>query len=57
MSQKIKKNASLKAIREAFQQLLNKKQKKKPDLDQYFGKIQFDVEGLKYQKKVRNEWL
>jgi len=31
--------------------------KRKPiDLDKYAGKIDFGVDGLEYQLKVRNEW-
>lgn len=31
--------------------------KKKPiELDKYFGKINFGVDGLEYQLKIRNEW-
>lgn len=37
---------------------LNKLTKKKTpiDLNKYFGKINFGVDGLEYQLKVRNEW-
>ena len=32
-------------------------QKRKPiDLDKYAGKIDFGIDGLEYQLKVRNEW-
>jgi hypothetical protein len=32
-------------------------QKKKPiDTKKYFGKIDFGVDGLEYQKKIRSEW-
>ncbi|TFF40918.1 hypothetical protein [Mucilaginibacter psychrotolerans] len=31
--------------------------KKEPiDLDNYFGKIDFGVDGLEYQLKIRDEW-
>jgi hypothetical protein len=31
--------------------------KRKPiDLDKYAGKIDFGVDGLEYQLKIRNEW-
>ncbi|MEO7214795.1 hypothetical protein [Mucilaginibacter sp.] len=31
--------------------------KKEPiDLDKYFGKINFGVDGLAYQLKIRDEW-
>ena len=26
------------------------------DLDKYFGKINFGVDGLEYQLKIRSEW-
>lgn len=37
---------------------LNKLDKKKSsiDLNKYFGKINFGMDGLEYQLKVRNEW-
>ncbi|HVW13784.1 MAG TPA: hypothetical protein VHB54_08185 [Mucilaginibacter sp.] len=37
---------------------LHKLTKKKApiNLDKYFGKIDFGVDGLEYQLKVRNDW-
>ena len=35
---------------------LEKKKAKKSNLKSYIGKINFGVEGLSYQKAVRNEW-
>jgi hypothetical protein len=37
---------------------LTKLSKKKASikLDKYFGKIKFDIDGLAYQLKARNEW-
>jgi len=32
------------------------KQKKTIDLSKYFGKVDFGVDGLEYQLKVRDEW-
>lgn len=33
-----------------------KSKRKKIDLNKYFGKVDFGVDGLTYQKKIRNEW-
>jgi len=30
--------------------------RKKIDLNKFFGKVDFGIGGLKYQKKVRDEW-
>jgi len=37
---------------------LTKLSKKKAtiDLNKYFGKVQFEVDGLEYQLKARDEW-
>jgi hypothetical protein len=32
------------------------KKKSTIDLNKYFGKVQFGVDGLEYQIKVRDEW-
>lgn len=32
------------------------KKKASMDLNKYFGKVQFGVDGLEYQIKVRDEW-
>jgi hypothetical protein len=44
--------------RDKLDKELTKLPKKKAsiNLDKYFGKIKFDVDGLDYQLKVRNEW-
>ncbi|NGP90194.1 hypothetical protein [Fodinibius halophilus] len=56
MSIIITKDDSAEKIREAIQQATTKKTQKSINLDKYFGKIDFDEEGLEYQKRVRNEW-
>ncbi|MDR8393391.1 hypothetical protein NC796_19710 [Aliifodinibius sp. S!AR15-10] len=56
MSVTIHKNDSDKAICEAIHKVLNRKHKDKIKLDRYFGKVSFDIDGLTYQKEVRNEW-
>lgn len=33
-----------------------RKKKKGFDASKHFGKVKWDVDGLEYQKKVRNEW-
>ncbi len=46
------------ASREQLDAELKKiKNKKSPiDLNKYFGKVDFKVDGLKYQLDIRNEW-
>jgi hypothetical protein len=56
MSVIIKKDDSVEEIRKAIQEATGKKSTKKVSLDKYFGKVQFDAEGLTYQKNVRDEW-
>jgi len=56
MSVVIHKGDSDQAIREALQKVMKRKEKKSIDLKKYFGKVTFDIDGLTYQKKVRNEW-
>lgn len=56
MSVTIYKNDSKKVIRETIQKVMDSKKKESIPLDRYFGKIQFGINGLEYQKKVRNEW-
>ena len=56
MSVTIHKNDSDKDIRAAVRKVLNQKKRKSITLNKYFGKVSFDVDGLTYQKKVRNEW-
>jgi len=50
----IKKSDDAETIREKIDRLTHKK--KKPDLSKYFGKVNFDDNGLTYQRKLRNEW-
>lgn len=56
MSVTIHKNDSNKSIRDAIRKVANQKAKKSISLDKYFGKVSFGIDGLAYQKKVRNEW-
>ena len=56
MSVVIKKEDSAEKIREALNRATNTKNKKSIPLDKYFGKVSFDIEGLAYQKKLRDEW-
>lgn len=44
--------------REELDKLLSKfkKQRKPIDLDKYAGNIDFGVDGLEYQLKIRDEW-
>lgn len=44
--------------RKKLDELLTKLPKKKAsvNLDKYFGKINFGIDGLAYQLKIRNEW-
>ena len=51
MSTTIDKNDSAKKIREKIRQAADQKKKKKVDLNQYFGKVDFGMDGLEYQKK------
>ena len=42
---------------ELEKELLKLLKKRKPnDLEKYFDKLDFDVDGLEYQLKIRNEW-
>jgi len=52
----IHKKDSEKEIREKIQKAVADQKKKSINLDRYFGKINFGSEGLKYQKRIRNEW-
>lgn len=56
MTLKIHKKDSVQAIREAIEKASSHKKKKSVDIDRYFGKVNFRMDGLEYQKKVRNEW-
>lgn len=56
MSLTIHKKDSEKTIRETIRKATELKSKKTVDLDRYFGKVDFGVDGLTYQKKLRDEW-
>jgi len=45
---------SVQAICEAIEKATSHK-KKSVDIDRYFGKVNFGMDGLEYQKKARNE--
>lgn len=55
MSISIHKHDSEKTVRETIQKVIDRKSKT-VSLDNYFGKLSFNVDGLKYQKKLRDEW-
>jgi len=56
MSLTIHKKDSEKTIRDKIRQATKRKRKKNIDIDQYFGKVSFGVDGLEYQKQIRDEW-
>ncbi|MEX0724383.1 MAG: hypothetical protein WD053_10915 [Gracilimonas sp.] len=56
MTVTINKKNSIKEIRAAIQKASSKPSKKRVEIDRYFGKVNFGMDGLEYQKKVRNEW-
>ena len=56
MSRIIQKKDSLKTIRETINKASSEKKKKPINLNQYFGKVNFGMSGLEYQKKIRDEW-
>jgi hypothetical protein len=56
MSLIINKKDSEKVIRETIKKASARKQKKTVDIDRYFGKVNFGIDGLEYQKKIRDEW-
>lgn len=56
MTHTIHKKDSEKIIRKTIQKASGRKQKKPVDLDRYFGKVNFGLSGLEYQKKIRDEW-
>lgn len=55
MSVKIDKKDSVQVIREAIEKASSHQMKKSVDIDGYFGKVNFGMDGLEYQKKIRNE--
>jgi ribosomal protein S5 len=56
MSVIIHKEDSEKDVQEAVQKAIDQKKKDNIELDRYFGKVSYDIDGLQYQKKIRNEW-
>ena len=56
MSVVIHKKDSIKTIREAIEKASSRKKKKPVDIGRYFGKVNFGIDGLEYQKKLRDEW-
>jgi len=50
------KKESVQAIRKAIEKASSQKKKKSVEIDRYFGKVKFGMDGLSYQKKVRDEW-
>ena len=53
---KISKKASRSQIQLELKKLAKKKGKKGFDAKKYFGKLVRGMDGLTYQKTVRNEW-
>lgn len=56
MSVIIHKDDSNEKIQKEIRKMLNKKRKESIDMDLYFGKVNFGVDGLDYQKKIRDQW-
>lgn len=56
MSVTIQKKDSVKTIRDKIKKADSNKKKIPINLEQYFGKVKFETDGLEYQKKIRNEW-
>lgn len=54
----LSKNTDIEELKKKFLGLKNstKGKSKSLDVDKYAGKVQFDVDGLAYQKEFRNEW-
>jgi hypothetical protein len=51
----IKKNTSVEDVRSILRKTKNRR-KKKSSMTTFFGKLPAIEDGLKYQKKIRNEW-
>ncbi len=51
----IKKNTSTEEVRSILKKTRNKK-RRKSKLSSFFGKLPKIEDGLKYQRRVRNEW-
>jgi hypothetical protein len=52
----IKKNTSTEEVRAILRKVRTKRAKKKAGTESFFGKLPNIGDGLKYQKKIRNEW-
>ena len=52
----IKKNTSTEEVRAILRKSRGKNAKKKKRIESFFGKLPKIEDGLKYQKKSRNEW-
>ncbi|HEV7378408.1 MAG TPA: hypothetical protein VGN64_01330 [Dyadobacter sp.] len=53
----IKKDAPASEIKKAMETLAEERAKRKGfDAKKYAGKIKFPIDGLTYQKQIRNEW-
>ena len=50
----INKNQTVEQVEQALQSFV--KSKRKGNLLKHFGKLKRGLNGLKFQKKVRNEW-
>lgn len=53
---KISKDKTQKEIAEEMKKIEEKSFYKSNNLFQYVGKVNFDKDGLDYQKAIRNEW-
>ncbi|MBY0426244.1 MAG: hypothetical protein K2Q22_11450 [Cytophagales bacterium] len=53
---KISKNKSQLEVAEEMKKMEEKSFEKLNDLSKYVGKVNFDKDGLDYQKAIRNEW-
>jgi hypothetical protein len=53
---KISKNTSKAQIQHQLKKLSRRKTKQGFDPKKYFGKLIRNLDGLEYQKSVRNEW-
>ena len=56
MTLTIHKKDSEKTIRDTIRKATERKNKKSVNLDRYFGKVDFGIDGLTYQKRIRDEW-
>jgi hypothetical protein len=52
----IKKNTSTEEVRAILRKSRGKRTKRKATVESFFGKLPNMEDGLKYQKKARNEW-